>query len=56
MINQGPLHRGAFASFFSGEFTTMAVINPQEKKLAERDSVPCTEVGRTPLIDSQDLF
>ena len=25
-----------FASFLSGEITTMAVINPQEKKLAKR--------------------
>ena len=45
-----------FATLLYGGFTTMAVINPQEKKLAERNSVPCTEVGRTPLIDSQDLF
>ena len=28
-----------FASFLSGVFTTMAVINPQEKKLANRTSV-----------------
>ena len=31
-----------FASFLSGEFTTMAVINPSEKKLAKRTSVHCT--------------
>ena len=28
-----------FASFLSGGFTTMAVINPPEKKLAKRTSV-----------------
>ena len=28
-----------FASFLSGEFTTMAVINPPERKLAKRTSV-----------------
>ena len=28
-----------FASFLSGGFTTMAVINPPEKKLANRTSV-----------------
>ena len=28
-----------FASFFSGGFTTMAVINPPERKLAKRISV-----------------
>ena len=28
-----------FASFLSGGFTTMSVINPQEKKLAKRISV-----------------
>ena len=30
-----------FASFLSGGFTTMAVINPPEKKLAKRTSVHC---------------
>ena len=29
-----------FASFLSSGFTTMAVINPLEKKLAKRTSVP----------------
>ena len=28
-----------FARFLSGGFTTMAAINPQEKKLAKRNSV-----------------
>jgi hypothetical protein len=28
-----------FASFLSGEYTTMVVINPPEKKLAKRTSV-----------------
>ena len=28
-----------FASFFSGGFTAMAVINPKERKLAKRTSV-----------------
>ena len=32
-----------FASFLSGGFTTMAVINPPERKLAKRTSVHCTE-------------
>ena len=31
-----------FASFLSGRFTTMAVINPPEKKLAKRTSVECS--------------
>ena len=31
-----------FASFLSGGFTTMAVINPPESKLAKRTSVRCT--------------
>jgi hypothetical protein len=30
-----------FASFLSGVFTTMAVKNPPEKKLAKRTSVQC---------------
>ena len=30
-----------FASFLSGGFTTMAVINPPEKKLAKRKPVHC---------------
>ena len=30
-----------FASFLSGGFTTMAVINPPESKLAKRTSVHC---------------
>ena len=30
-----------FASFFSGGFTTMTVINPLERKLAKRTSVHC---------------
>ena len=32
-----------FASFLSGGFTTMAVINPPEKKLVKRTSVLCIE-------------
>ena len=32
------------ASFLSGGFTTMAVINPLERKLAKRSSMHCTEV------------
>ena len=31
-----------FDSFLSGEFTTMAVLNPPERKLAKRTSVHCT--------------
>jgi hypothetical protein len=30
-----------FASLLSGGFTTMAVINPPERKLAKRTSVQC---------------
>ena len=30
-----------FANFLSGGFTTMAVINPPEKRLAKRISVQC---------------
>ena len=32
-----------FASFLSGGFTTMAVINPSERKMAKRTSVHCTK-------------
>ena len=32
-----------FASFLSGEFTTMAVINPPERKLTKRTSVHCAD-------------
>ena len=35
------LHRDRFASFLSSGFTTMKVINPPEKKLANRTSVHC---------------
>ena len=46
------MRRGVFASFLSGRFTTMAVINPPERKMAKRPSVldgsekvqKCTEV------------
>ena len=40
------MHRGAFASFLSGGFTTIAVIaviNPREKKVAKRTFVLCNE-------------
>ena len=33
-----------FASFLSGGFTIMAVINPSERKLAKRTSVQCGKV------------
>ena len=33
-----------FASFLSGGFTTMAVINPLERKLAKRTSVQWVEI------------
>ena len=33
-----------FASLLSGGFTTMAVINPPEKKLANRTSVHCLKL------------
>ena len=33
-----------FASFLSGGFTTMAVINPRERKLAKRTSVQCLKL------------
>ena len=32
-----------FASFLSGRFIVMTVINPPEKKLAKQTSVQCTE-------------
>ena len=32
-----------FASFFSGDFTTMAVINPPERKLAKCTSVESSD-------------
>ena len=37
-----------FASFLSGGFTIMAVINSPEKKLAKRTSVQCTQTYTTP--------
>ena len=33
-----------FASFFSSEFTTMAVMNPTERKLAKRTSLHWDEI------------
>ena len=36
-----------FAIFLSGGFTTMAVINPPERKLAKRTSVHCTDQKAT---------
>jgi hypothetical protein len=36
-----------FASLLSGGFTTMAVINPPEKKLANRTSVHCAAPSAT---------
>jgi hypothetical protein len=33
-----------FASFLSGGFTTMAVMNPPEKKLEKRTFMHCTDV------------
>ena len=33
-----------FASFLSGGFTTMTVMNPPEKKLEKRTSVHCLEI------------
>ena len=32
-----------FASFFPGGFTTMAVMNPPERKLANNTSVECVD-------------
>jgi hypothetical protein len=34
-----------FASFLSGGFTTMAVMNPPEKKLEKRTSVYCSDTN-----------
>ena len=34
-----------FASFLSGGFTTMTVINPPEKKLGKRTSVHCNDAS-----------
>ena len=45
-----------FASFLSGGFTAMAVINPSDRKLAKRISVYCIhltdllKIGKTPSI------
>ena len=33
-----------FASFLTGGFTTMAVLNPPERKLSKRTSMQCTAV------------
>ena len=35
-----------FASFLSGGFTTMAVMNPPEKKLEKRTSVQCSDLAK----------
>ena len=35
-----------FASFLSGEFTSMAVINPPERKLAKRTSVQYSKADK----------
>ena len=35
------MHRGAFCQFLSGGFTTMAVMNLPERKLAKCTSVHC---------------
>ena len=39
-----------FASLHSGGFTTMAVINPPERKLAKRTSVRCIDSGLSQLV------
>ena len=38
------VHKVRFASFLSGKFTAMAVINPPERNLAKRTSVQWTAV------------
>ena len=45
-----------FASFLSGGFTTMAVINPPERKLERRTSVHCTIIGIAQLKDLFTMF
>jgi hypothetical protein len=40
-----------FATFLSGGFTTMAVINPLERKLAKLTSVQCIGVQGTADVD-----
>ena len=42
-----------FASFLSGGFTTVAVINPPEKKLANRTSVQWLKLSLTILVVSK---
>ena len=39
-----------FASFFSGGFITIAVINPPERKLAKRTSVSCRVIKEFPAL------
>ena len=45
-----------FASFLSGRFTTMAVINPPERKLAKRTSVQwCNAYTKSRILANEDL-
>ena len=45
-----------FASFLSGRFTTMTVINPPEKKLANRTFVQCYKNSNAEVSHSQVHF
>ena len=44
-----------FASFLSGGFTTMAIINPPERKLAKHISMHCTEPLQYKFINFQKV-
>ena len=44
-----------FASFVSGEFTTVAAINPSERKMAKRTSVHCVDFFVLNLVYNQIL-
>ena len=43
-------HKGAFANFLSGGFTTMAVMNLPEKKLEKHTSVLCCKIYQTTVL------
>ena len=45
-----------FASFISGGFTTMSVINLPESKLAKRTSVPCVDIFNGINVDKKWIF
>ena len=56
IFNQSSAQRFVFVSFLSGGFTTMAVINLPESKLAKRTSVQCLKKLKKKLCYSQNFL